>query len=96
MEVATGEVKAIVNLTDTFGTYMEYYNYAIGESTEPGSTFKLPVLISAMEDGYIDLNDTVHTGNGVYQLYDKKIRDDSYTNGLGHPYVCRFWNILQT
>lgn len=81
MEVATGEVKAIVNLTDTFGTYMEYYNYAIGESTEPGSTFKLPVLIAAMEDGYIDLNDTVHTGKGIIQIYDKKIKDDSYVNG---------------
>ncbi len=81
MDVATGDIKAIVNLTDTFGTYREYYNYAVGESTEPGSTFKLPVLIAAMEDGYVDLNDTVHTGNGIYTIYDKKIKDDSYVNG---------------
>ena len=43
MEVATGKVKAIANLGRTEdGDYQESYNYAIGESTEPGSTFKLP------------------------------------------------------
>jgi cell division protein FtsI (penicillin-binding protein 3) len=47
MEVNTGEVKAIVNLTDTLGAYREYYNYAVGLSSEPGSTFKLPAFIAA-------------------------------------------------
>jgi cell division protein FtsI (penicillin-binding protein 3) len=83
MEVKTGEVKAIVNLTDTFGTYREYYNYAVGESSEPGSTFKLPVLMAAIEDGYIDLTDTIETGNGVFNYYDLTIRDDNYLQG-GH------------
>lgn len=76
MEVQTGEIKAIVNLEkDTDGDYRELYNYAIGESTEPGSTFKLPVLMAAMEDGIIGLNDTIDTGKGVYVVYDKTIRD---------------------
>jgi cell division protein FtsI (penicillin-binding protein 3) len=66
MEVKTGEIKAIVNLTDTFGAYREYYNYAVGQSSEPGSTFKLPALLSAIEDG-IDLEDTVDTGNGIFK-----------------------------
>lgn len=83
MEVKTGEVKAIVNLTDTFGAYREYYNYAVGLSSEPGSTFKLPAILAAIEDGHIDLNDTVHTGNGVFQYYDHKVRDDNYLEG-GH------------
>lgn len=81
MEVKTGEIKAIVNLTDTLGTYVEDYNYAVGESTEPGSTFKLASLITAMEDGYVDLEDTVNTGNGVFQYYDFTIKDDNFDKG---------------
>lgn len=83
MEVKTGAVKAIVNLTDTFGAYREYYNYAVGLSSEPGSTFKLPALLAAIEDGQIDLEDTIHTGNGVFKYYDHIIRDDNYLKG-GH------------
>jgi cell division protein FtsI (penicillin-binding protein 3) len=83
MEVKTGEVKAIVNLTDTLGAYREYYNYAVGHSSEPGSTFKLPAMIAALEDGYVDLEDTINTGNGVYDYYDITIRDDNYEDG-GH------------
>lgn len=76
MEVKTGEVKAIANLTrDTLGNYAETYNYAIGESTEPGSTFKLASLIVALEDGAVDLNDTIDTGNGVFNYHGFIIRD---------------------
>jgi cell division protein FtsI (penicillin-binding protein 3) len=81
MEVKTGEIKAIVNLTDTLGTYVEDYNYAVGESTEPGSTFKLASLVTALEDGYVDLNDTINTGNGVFQYYDFTIHDDNFDKG---------------
>ena len=83
MEVETGEVKAIVNLTDTFGAYREYYNYAVGQSSEPGSTFKLPALIAALEDGYIKLDDTIQTNKGIFNYYDLTIRDDNYLKG-GH------------
>lgn len=76
MEVNTGEVKAIVNLQrDGQGNWGETYNYAIAESTEPGSTFKLISLIAALEDGYIELDDTVDTGQGSVQYYDKVVRD---------------------
>ncbi len=77
MEVSTGEIKAIANLTreDTIGNYNEYYNYAIGESTEPGSTFKLASLIVAMEDGKIDLSDTVDLENGKHIYYDRPMSD---------------------
>ena len=55
MEVATGNIKAIANLGKTkSGEYREIRNYAVWESTEPGSTFKLASLMVAMEDGYVD------------------------------------------
>ena len=68
--------KAIVNLElRSDGEYYEAYNYAIGESTEPGSTFKLPVLLAAIEDGVIDTGDIVDTGNGSVKFYNHIIRD---------------------
>ncbi len=82
MEVKTGEIKAMVNLgLNEAGYYHEVQNYAIGESTEPGSTFKLPVLIAALEDGVVDLEDTVDTGNGLFKVYDKIVRDDYADHG---------------
>lgn len=82
MEVKTGEIKAMVNLgKDENGFYHEMQNYAIGESTEPGSTFKLPVLIAALEDGVVELEDTIDTGNGTFKYYDKIIRDDYHEHG---------------
>ena len=76
MEVSTGNIKAIANLgLQSDGDYHETYNYAIGESTEPGSTFKLASLMAAIEDGVIDTGDIVDTGNGSVKYYDKIIKD---------------------
>jgi cell division protein FtsI (penicillin-binding protein 3) len=76
MEVSTGNIKAIANLgLQSDGDYHETYNYAIGESTEPGSTFKLPSLMAAIEDGVIDTGDIVDTGPGSVKFYDKIIKD---------------------
>ena len=83
MEVATGEVKAIANLQrNKQGNYYESYNYAIGESTEPGSVFKLASLMAAFEDGYLDLDDRVDTEDGTTQFYDATMRD-SHKGGYG-------------
>jgi cell division protein FtsI (penicillin-binding protein 3) len=83
MEVKTGDVKAIANLEiGSDGRYHETYNFAVGESTEPGSTFKLMSMIAAMEDGVIDLDDTINTGDGTVRYYDKVIRDHE-EKGLG-------------
>ncbi len=70
MEVQTGEIKAIANLTkDTkSGRYYETYNYAVGTAIEPGSTFKLPSMITLFEDGMDNLDDTVDIGKG-YAMY---------------------------
>ncbi|XLS29976.1 penicillin-binding protein [Flavobacteriaceae bacterium M23B6Z8] len=79
MEVATGEVKAISNLGRTSkGTYYERLNYAIGESHEPGSTFKLMSLIAAFEDRVVDTSYVVDTEKGVLTFYGKKVRDSKY------------------
>lgn len=76
MEVETGEIKAIANLEkDNQGRYRELYNYAIGESTEPGSTFKLPALMVALEDNVVELTDSIDTGKGKIKFYNKTIRD---------------------
>jgi cell division protein FtsI (penicillin-binding protein 3) len=83
MEVKTGEILAMSNLKrDDNGNYYESFNFAVGEKTEPGSTFKLPVLMVAMEDGYIDLNDSIETGDGIVQYHDHKVRD-SKKGGYG-------------
>jgi cell division protein FtsI (penicillin-binding protein 3) len=79
MEVETGEIKAITNLgKDEYGRYTENYNYAIGESTEPGSTFKLASLIVALDDGYIDLDDTINTMDGSFMYRGHKIKDSGH------------------
>ncbi len=83
MEVATGEIRAISNLGRTSkGTYYEKLNYAVGESHEPGSTFKLMALATALEDKVIDTSDVVDTKNGILTYYGKKVRD-SKTGGYG-------------
>lgn len=78
MEVKTGEIKAIANLQkDENGRYWESYNFAVGESTVPGSTFKLVSLMLAMEDGYVDIDDIIDTGNGQTSYYGVKLVDSN-------------------
>lgn len=93
MEVKTGEVKAIANLTrQKSGNYWETYNYAVGESTEPGSTFKLASLIVALEDGFIDLTDSIETGKGSFKFYDQKMFD-SKVGGYGKISIKRAFEV---
>lgn len=83
MEVATGEVKAIANLTRIQpGVYAEKYNYAIGEATEPGSTFKLASFMAGLEDKKFDVNDSVNTDGGKVKYYNH-ILSDSHEGGYG-------------
>jgi len=78
MEVSTGEIKAISNLSkNKKGEYWENYNYAVGSqgSREPGSTFKLASMIALFENAKISLYDSVDTGAGSYQFYDQTMKD---------------------
>ncbi len=65
MEVKTGAIKAMVNLDKgKRGTYWEAFNHAIGDATEPGSTFKLASMMALLEDGYVDIYDSVNINHG--------------------------------
>jgi len=83
METKTGEIKAISNLGRTAqGTYYEKLNYAVGETHEPGSTFKLMALVVALEDKVIDTSTVVDTENGIMNVRGYKVRD-SHRGGYG-------------
>ncbi len=83
MEVATGEIKAVSNLGRTSsGSYYEKLNYAIGESHEPGSTFKVMALMAALEDKVIDTSTVIDTQNGSKRFYGRSI-SDSRRGGYG-------------
>lgn len=76
MEVKTGQIKAIVNLTRTDSSqYAENLNYAIGYATEPGSTFKLASMLAVIDDYNINLDEKVNVGNGEVTYFDKTIKD---------------------
>lgn len=77
MEVKTGEIKAIANLTRSKkdSSYVENLNYAVGVATVPGSTFKLPSLVAAMEDFDLKLDEKVEVGNGTCFYYTDKVSD---------------------
>ncbi len=77
MEVKTGYVRAIANLrlNPSDSSYYESYNYALAERLEPGSTFKLPSLLAALQDGKVDLNDLVFVGNGIKTFGKDTMRD---------------------
>ena len=83
METKTGEIKAISNLGRTEeGTYYEKLNYAVGESHEPGSTFKLMSLVAALEDKVVDTSTVVDTEKGRWRVYDRTVKD-SKCGGYG-------------
>jgi cell division protein FtsI (penicillin-binding protein 3) len=73
MEVATGEVKAIANYTLTKeGDYQERMNYAISESAEPGSTFKLASYMTLLDQHKIDTSSLVNAENGQYDMLNPR------------------------
>ncbi len=77
MEVKTGEIHAIANLRydPKDGKYKELYNYAIGAAVEPGSTFKLASIITALEDRKVTVNDLIEVTDGYVKYYNRVMRD---------------------
>ncbi len=83
MEVSTGEIKAIANLKRMpDSSYQEVYNYAVGERYEPGSTFKTISLLAAIDDGLVNLDEVINTGNGIWS-YGSQVMSDSHEGGFG-------------
>ena len=93
METKTGEIRAISNLGRTSkGTYFEQRNYAVYESHEPGSTFKLMSMIVALEDKVIDTSTIIDTEEGVITFYKRKVRD-SHHGGYGKISAARVMEV---
>jgi len=93
METKTGEVKAISNLGRTEdGNYYEDRNYAVYESAEPGSTFKLMAMVAALEDRVIDSSDVVDTENGRVRFYNRTVYD-SHWGGYGKISAARAFEL---
>lgn len=82
MEVETGKIRAIANLTNKReGGVVEDYNYAIGMNIEPGSTFKLASLITLLEDAGASLDEVYDVGlepRAIVKGQTKKISDTHY------------------
>ncbi len=84
MEVKTGEIKAIANLTRVSeGEYTEKYNYAVGESVEPGSTFKITSMLALLEDGKAKLTDMYDTEGGQKRYSSRAVMYESDKKGHG-------------
>ncbi len=82
MEVKTGDVKAIVNMTKgSDGIYREVKNNAVSDMMEPGSTFKTASIMVALEDGYITPDQEVDTKNGVYMMHGRPMKDHNWHRG---------------
>ena len=93
METATGEIKAIANLGRTSqGKYYEKRNYAVWESHEPGSTFKLASLMAALDDQVIDTATVVDTEKGRIFIHGSKV-EDSKKGGYGKISAARAFEV---
>ncbi len=67
MEVATGDILALVNLGETSersGVYIEKENYALSRRMEPGSTFKLAALLALVDDCDVPITKKYDTFHG--------------------------------
>jgi cell division protein FtsI (penicillin-binding protein 3) len=85
MEVKTGAIKAISNLSsDGNGNFHEKFNFAAGHLFEPGSTFKLVTMMALLEDSPVELSDSIDTGKGEFNFYNRTVRD---TEPGGHGVV---------
>ena len=84
MKTNTGEIKSIVNLSKTKnGKYYEKFNYAVAESQEPGSTFKLMSVIATLENDNAISRRLIDTKNGEISFYEKYKVRDSKKGGYG-------------
>lgn len=85
MEVATGEIRAMANLTKrSNGKYEEVFNYALAGSNDPGSTFKLATMMAILEETGIDPDKVmVNTGSGSLRFRNHTIKD-AHRGGFGN------------
>lgn len=94
METQTGYVKAISNLgrNEKTGGYSERLNYAVRESHEPGSTFKLVDLMALLEDKLIDTSAVFDSKGGEIKYFGRSVRD-SHKGGYGKISLARGFEV---
>ena len=84
METKTGKIKAISNLgklNPNDSTYIETQNYAVAESHEPGSTFKLVDMIALLDDHKVDTSKVYNRQGGLILFSNKYKVEDSHRDG---------------
>lgn len=83
METNTGYIKAISNLGKSEdGSYFETQNYALTESHEPGSTFKLMDLIALIDDKKADTSSVYNSNGGIVTIQGRPVKDSNH-HGYG-------------
>ena len=94
MEVNTGDVKAITNmsLSPVDGQYHERLNDALGYRCEPGSVFKTASFLVALDDGKMDTTYTVDTEGGRVFMYGVPMTDHNYGRSKSYGVI----NIART
>ncbi|WP_375443427.1 penicillin-binding protein [uncultured Fibrella sp.] len=75
MDVQTGEIRALANLTKDGDGYVENFNHALAGRTDPGSTFKLATMIALLEEKAIYPGKMVHTGDHAVHYYGVEVAD---------------------
>lgn len=79
MEVQTGQIKALVGLTRKDSTnYQSCENFSVWQST--GLMHPISLLV-ALETGKVKLSDKVDTGNGIYQIHGRELKDHNWHRG---------------
>lgn len=82
MEVATGDIKAIVNVERCAdGEYRERKNYAVSDLLEPGSVFKTASIMVALDDGVVDTTYRIDTGKGIMKMHGRDMKDHNWHRG---------------
>ena len=79
MEVQSGQIKALVGLTKKDSTnYQSCENFSVWQST--GLMHPIS-LLAALETGKVKLSDKVDTGNGIYQIHGRELKDHNWHRG---------------
>ena len=79
MEVQTGQIKALVGLTKKDSTnYQSCENFSVWQST--GLMHPISLLV-ALETGKVKLSDKVDTGDGIYQVHGRELKDHNWHRG---------------
>jgi cell division protein FtsI (penicillin-binding protein 3) len=82
MESDTGKILAMANYpTFNPNAYSRYSlaqlrNHVVADSFEPGSTFKIFTIATAIDSGTVKASDIYNCENGSYRIADRTIHDD--------------------